>query len=143
MFLQVDIDLCIQEVAPLFGSYVKYTLNDPKDVAFPSRNSFEVFLASQQELSKPKLPSFVEERNNKDRLYNSVLRLFERKELRWRSDTASTHGTRFVRTLTNVLWYIDGYRDVLKKQSLAIPNVFQDFTGYNIPEQSKHRKWGA
>ena len=79
--LQVDIDLCVQEVVPLFGPYVKYTLDDPKDLGFPSRNAFEVLLASQQELSQPKLPSFVEERNNKDRLYNSVLHLLERKEL--------------------------------------------------------------
>ena len=47
--------------------------------------------------------------------------------------------------MTNLLGYIDGDHDVMKKQLLAILNVFQDFTGYNVPEQSKHRKrgWGA
>ena len=95
LLLQVDIDLCVQEVAPLFGLYVKYKLDDPKDLVFPSRNASEVLLASQQELSQPKLPSSIEVRNNKYRLYNSVLCLLERKELtcRWRSDTVSTYRT--------------------------------------------------
>lgn len=141
LFLQVDIDLCVQEVAPLFGPFVKYILDDPiKDPAVPTKNAFEIMLASQYKLSQPKLPPFIEERNNKDRLHNSILRLLESKELKWRSYTASTHGTHFVRTLTNVLWYIDGHHDVLQKQSLTIPKVFQNFTGYNMPEQSKHRK---
>ena len=98
-------------------------------IAFPSRNSFEVFLASQQELSQPKLPFFVKERNNKDRLYNSVLRLLDRKELRRRSDTASTHSTRFVRTLTNVLWYIDGHHDILKSTHSPSQTFFKILRG--------------
>ena len=44
LFLQVDIHLRAQVVASLFGPYVKDTLNDPKDLAFPWRNAFEVHL---------------------------------------------------------------------------------------------------
>ena len=63
LFLQADVGFFIQKVAPLFGPYVKYIIDDLKDLAVPSRNSFEVLLASHQELSQPicKLPSFVEE----------------------------------------------------------------------------------
>ena len=98
----------------------------PEDLAVPWRNAFEVLLANQQELSQPILPSFVEKRNNKDRLYNSILCLLESKELKRRPGTASTHGIHFVRTLTNMLWCIDGHHDLLEKQSLAIPKVFQN-----------------
>lgn len=45
-----------------------------------------------------------------------------------------------VRTIVDCLWYFDGPHEKLKKQSCTIPAFFECFTGYNMPELSKHRK---
>lgn len=61
MLLQVDTDVSVQDVVPLFGPLVKYILNSiNKDPAVPNRNVFNI-LGSQYELSQPKLSPFAEE----------------------------------------------------------------------------------
>ena len=42
--------------------------------------------------------------------------------------------------LQEVLWYIDGHHNTLEARSCTIPSELQSFTGYNVPEKSKHRK---
>ena len=55
----------------------------------------------------------------------------------------NTHGTPFVRTLCNALWYIDGHHHTFQEAGCPIPAMFKEFTGYNKPEASKHRKRSA
>jgi len=45
-----------------------------------------------------------------------------------------------VKTLVDVLWYLDGHHNTLIKQSCPIPSHFANFVGFNKPELSKHRK---
>ena len=42
--------------------------------------------------------------------------------------------------LQDVLWYIDGHHAAFETCSLPIPEVFKQFSAYNTPELSKHRK---
>ena len=45
-----------------------------------------------------------------------------------------------MRTLCNVLWYIDGWHDTFSAHSCNVPDIFSQFQGFNLPELSKHRK---
>ena len=89
---------------------------------------------------KSELPSRITTpRNNKDRMFNDLVDLFEEKQWKW-SDGGDTHGRHFVSNLRDALWYIDGHHSTLEARSFSIPEPFDRFEGYNVPEKSKHRK---
>ena len=72
-----------------------------------TRNTFQVLLMNQRALSsKRTLPARLKPRNNKDKLFNDLVLLFEKKDWKWR-DGGDTHGKKFVSNLCDVLWYID------------------------------------
>ena len=73
-------------------------------------------------------------------LFNAVIDLLEEQKLSYSSAKAESSGQNLVKMLTDCLWYIDGHHDSLKKQSCPVPPIFGPFTGYNVPERSKHRK---
>lgn len=56
------------------------------------------------------------------------------------SNVAETTGLKFTKVLVDTLWYIDGHHEVLLKQSCPIPSSLTNFSDYNLPEMSKHRK---
>jgi len=60
-----------------------------------------------------------------------------------RQPGGNTHGTPSVRTLCNALWYIDGHHHTFLEAGCPIPSMFKEFTGYNKPDTSKHRKRSA
>ena len=51
-----------------------------------------------------------------------------------------SHGKQFVTKLHECLWYIDRHHQMLADRSHPIPSIFKNFSGYNTPEVSKHRK---
>ena len=104
------------------------------------RNAFEIMHQQQVSEMKPDLDPETDEKTSKDRMRNSLIRLVRSKRLFWRASESKTRGEHCIQTLKNVLWYIDGHHDTLKKQSQKIPGLFETFTGYNVPEKSKHRK---
>ena len=69
------------------------------------------------------------------------MRWLHRNNLGWSSDIVNSTGSSFVMALTDCLWYIDGgHTAVMESRSCKVPLEFAQFTGYNIPEKSKHRK---
>ena len=45
-----------------------------------------------------------------------------------------------VLVLRDALWYIDGHHYKLAERSCRVPVVFKQFSEYNVPQLSKHRK---
>ena len=86
------------------------------------------------------LPDRRNETNSKDRLYNSLLEYLDKHNLKWSASEVSSYGKKFLKALTDLLWYIDGQHDRFNCQSCIIPEVFQIFQGYNRPG---HRKRAA
>ena len=41
-----------------------------------------------------------------------------------------------VKTLTDVLWYVDGHHSKFSDRSCNLPSLFESFAGYNKPEMS-------
>lgn len=57
----------------------------------------------------------------------------------WPTDSHDV-ADRFVCSMTEALWYVDGHHDLLSERSTSLPVFFCQFQGYNRPELSKHRK---
>ena len=103
-------------------------------------NAFEIMMEAQRNLSRSnQLPAQVTARNNKDQLFNDIVAFFEKKGWKW-NDGGNSHGKSFIAMLQEVMWYIDGHHETLEARSCSIPSEFKSFTGYNVPEKSKHRK---
>ena len=60
-----------------------------------------------------------------------------------RSDEVESIGANSVKSLTEVLWYIDSHHATFCSCGYQIPPCFANFQGYNVPEVSKHRKRAA
>ena len=105
-----------------------------------SPNAFAVMRQAMREQSRAKTPSLTQERNKKDKLYNAVVENVKHHGLQWRSDEVESIDVNFVKSLTEVLWYIDGHHDSFSSRGHQIPSYFSEFQGFNVPELSKHRK---
>ncbi len=144
----VDINLPVDEVCRSFGSFAKLLCEEEKEPSQQARatttrylNAFEVMMVNQLAHSKKReLPSYLKEpKNNKDKLFNDLVRYFEEKEWKW-MDGGGTHGKRFITSLRDVLWYIDGHHSTFEDRYCKMSDPFDKFVGYNSPEKSKHRK---
>ena len=93
---------------------------------------------SSQEHSLPTRISEVT--NQKQKLHNDVIGLFEEKQLKWKQMEVAGIGNSFLRVMVDTLWYLDGHHHVLCKRGQHIPKSLQKYIGYNTPESSKHRK---
>ena len=61
-------------------------------------------------------------------------------KLYWNSNEVHLSGTNFLKSLCEVLWYIDGHHSAISSRGYQIPACFTNFQGFNAPELSKHRK---
>ena len=98
-------------------------------------------LNAQKGISTAKLPPTVTVCSERDKMYNDLLLFLETKELCWKSEEVQNGtATLALQTLRDALWYIDGMHETLNERSCMIPKCFEKFTGYNKPEQHKHKK---
>ena len=67
------------------------------------------------QLQLPERPSQAgQDRNNKFSLKSGVIDWLEKNRLGCSHESVDSQGSRFVNTLTDVLWYIDGHQEALK-----------------------------
>ena len=142
-----EILLKVVEVTETFGKFVKFFVNPQEtnqssacEVTYVSKapNAFQVLIASQK---KRVFLEPIDEKTKKDKLYNDLVQLMKARGLKLGiSQDEMDFGTRFLKCIQDILWYIDGAHQLLSQRSRGVPEVFSNFTGYNIPEKSKHRK---
>ena len=101
-------------------------------------NAFEVLMSASARPSLPQRISLV--KNKKQQLHNDLIDYFEKKNMTWSAHQVAAEGEKFVSCLVDLLWYIDGHHEVFKNRFNTIPPSISQFSGYNIPEASKHRK---
>ncbi len=75
----------------------------------PGRNLVDVMRQAQHALAQHKAPSKICERNNKDKLFNALVDYLDGHDLFWMADEVDSFGVNFVKSLCDVLWYIDGH----------------------------------
>ena len=140
-----NLNLCSS--AELIGKYVKYYVTASLTItqqqpAKTQVNAFTVMMAASRAVSKANAElTLVDVRTEKDKLYNDLVSFTKLKSLKWNSsEISSGTAAKCLSTLRDALWYIDGMSDTLNERSCTIPEVFNQFTGYNKPEIHKHRK---
>jgi hypothetical protein len=81
----------------------------------------------------------INERNRKDSLYNRIILFFNSSSVAILEEEMPL-GIKLVTLLRDIFWYLDGHHHVFERVRCPISAVFGSFTGYNVPELSKHRK---
>ena len=108
------------------------------------QNAFNVMMAAARDAAENDIPAPVDDpKTNMDRLRNKVLSYFEEKGCRFPKNSGKGASS-FVSRLCDILFYVDGQYSkveaVISREKL-IPAIFkQKFTGFNCPQQSKHKK---
>ena len=138
----------------MFGAFLKYEVLPVVDESASTStvsaststvSAFAIMMAAHVhgDMSCPRLPNRLEKdiMTRKEKLYNDVIELLKKYNLSWNGkDAAVTNGVRLVKVLVECLWYLDGRYHIFEKQGCVIPKIFTNFSGYNVPEASKHHK---
>ena len=110
-------------------------------LVYPMHSKFWCHLKLAKVYTRTLSSSIVQPRNKKEEFHNAIICFFQNENL---TSTPSEvfHGVagNTVKMLSDVLWYIDGQHSKLSERSCEVPVIFSQFTGYNKPERSKHRK---
>ena len=133
----VDIGLQVLPVLHSFGRFLKYYVEIQEDPIIPNDT---VSVGSIDGVCRLAFVSPVMVRNKKDQLYNDLIDLFVSHNALLRENEVVPFGKELVTCLRDVLWYVDGYQAVFAERAIPVPNLFQRFTNYNLPQMSKHRK---
>ena len=130
-----------QEVAvcQLFDcKYVCFNLMSSKDsqhsAEAPRRSAFDVLMNSATEKVLPvKISPAGRSGGLKatERLYNDLLEYLGHLKVGWSRDCVETIGKRFVSSLRDTLWYLDGQHSKFAERGLALPIRLSRFDGYN------------
>lgn len=127
----VDVNLPLFAIVPEFGRYLQYKVQSTDDGVATATGIDESFSLS--------LPEPMRERNRKDVLYNQIISFFNSSSVGWLQDEIAL-ANKLLITLRDIFWHIDGHFHVFDRVKKPIPSIFNIFTGFNVPEQSKHRK---
>ena len=98
--------------------------------------------------SLPLLPEHTVVNNKKDQLHNDVLCFLKDKDVFFRGkNEANATGKQFVKTLVNVLWYIDGHQCKLQafsehhREVPSFPDALEGFPTTMMFERRKVHAW--
>ena len=104
-------------------------------------NLIQVLMSAAKARYLPSPPSDkAMEKSKKMVLKKDVIDWLHAKDVGWSSDVADSTGADFVTALSEALWYVDGHFDTLRARACPVPSDFEQFSGYNQPERSKHRR---
>jgi len=140
------------EIMKVLGyNHVKFTLLvepvavDIEPPSFP--NAFNIMMTSARQ---PKLPQNRTEHTRRDLLYNEIIDLLRNQKAGWKGGIHQTLGKEFIERITNALWYIDPYLELLCSRSCHLPALFKKLTTYasddpdrnvyNIVYRTSHHK---
>ena len=101
-----------------------------------SPDAFSVLMSSQWEIQ---FVQRVSNPRNKEELANVASWLENNKGVGFQPTDVETK-RKSLSTLADALWVINGHLETLSDRNYTIPTEFSCFSGYNIPEASKH-KW--
>ena len=134
---QVDTYLPVVAVTSSFGRYLKYSVSVSVE---PFQTNSQLALEPSDNTSPlSAVLQPVNQRTKKDKLYNDILGFFVSANVTVKLSEVSCI-KKFITLLRDIFWHIDGHHHAFEQRAQPIPSMFDSFTGYNRPEQSKHRK---
>ncbi|XP_070571401.1 uncharacterized protein [Ptychodera flava] len=123
-----------------FGKYFQFTLNNDENPTNkstrPTVNAFDLLLRSRGEKVWPAFRN-IDRPNARFQLHNAIVRWLQGQDLGWQKQSKSM-GDQFVRVLGDCLWITDPHRQTFHQRSCPIPENFDIFQGYNLPQSHKH-----
>ena len=127
--IRVSPELPLVPVIVQFGKYLKIivVLEDNEVELISSKTRNKLHVGKYHHLLRSKL-------------HTHLLSYCEKQEVLWKPDEINTIGVNFLRSVCDVMWYIDGHHHVFTNRGCPIPDVFDQFQGFNTPHLSKHRK---
>ena len=139
----VDCSLSLVLVIKSFGRFLKFLVRSDGDNFCGLRVPLANGSTSSEIPSCEIQPTFslqpVHQRNNKDKLFNDIVCFLKTQNIDiLDSEVSSAH--KLVSLLRDVFWYLDGHHHVFKDRATDLPLVFKQFSSYNMPQLSKHRK---
>lgn len=160
----VEINVRVSEAVAIFGRYVRFLVGDesigPEQLdpgtskntqssqqigdatnLSQKQNAFSVLMQASKKLLLPDKYEVEDNkiRNNKRLLRNKVIDTLRDASLGFTYGSLQS-GENFVNVFTNALWYIDPFIEGMEARACNIPLLFEHLTGYNNPDQHKHKK---
>ncbi|CAB4041566.1 Hypothetical predicted protein, partial [Paramuricea clavata] len=134
---RVDSQCTVAEVVGTLGNFIEFThdANINRTEPLQCTNAFHILTAAARTLTC--VPSNVVVHNQKDKLKNDIISWLKKNGVGWSLQYVETLGNKFLNTLADVMWYIDGNHVTLSSCSCAVPDSFAHFQGYNTPEKRK------
>ena len=128
----------VSSLVTSFGKHIKFYVKKQLGSSNPPVNAFSIMMSAQRQM----LPPLISQpRNKKDDLHNAVIQFLEKDSLTWTSSEVDCGlASMTVKTLTDVLWYVDGHQNKFSERSCHLPSLFGEFASYNKPEMAEHQK---
>jgi len=76
----------------------------------PGKNALTILMHYQKLLSQPCVPEMLQVQNQIDKLYKDIIQMLNDEKLKFTASSVSYPGKNFVKTLSDLLWYIDGHQ---------------------------------
>ena len=145
LFQDCPCGITARDAIEFAGKFIRYCvkardayLAASSKVTRGSSDAFSVLMSSKREFQ------FVQRvcspRNKKEELANAVSSWLESNGVAFQPTDVETKGKCLLNTLADALWMIDGHLETFASRSHAIPPEFARFSGYNVPEASKHKR---
>lgn len=131
----------VSSLVTSFGKHIKFYVEKQCGSSNPPVDAFSIMMSAQRAMCRMLPPLISQPRNKKDDLHNAVIHFLENDRLTWTSSEVDCGlASTTVKTLTDVLWYVDGHHNKFCERSCDLPSLFGEFASYNKPEMAKHRK---
>ena len=121
----MEITVNVISVCSVFGWHIKFIVSVPEQGESSShdvlKNAFSIMMESQRCICAQTLPQPISEKNKKDKLFNDLLQLANRRGLRLAHNDIES-ARKYFMTLTSTLWYIDGHHVTLSDRGCEIPD---------------------
>ena len=134
----VDTDLQLVLVIKSFGHFLKYIVDSDPSAATVMEESIP-YSSLPPDTNSFALVKLIREKNKKDKLFNDLVTFFQSQSVFIKSNEVDS-AQKLITLLCNTLWYKDGHHHVFQERATSIPTVFRQFSNYNNPHLSKHRK---
>lgn len=109
-------------------------IEPPEPPRFP--DAFNIMMRNARQ---PKFPQHHTEHTRRDLLFNEIIDLLQNQNVGWRGGIHQTLGKEFVERVTNALWYIDPYLDLLHTRSCHLPALFKELATYASDDPDKNK----
>ena len=136
----VDINIQLVLVIESFRHFFKYIIDLEVDSTAAIESTPHTSLPQTDNVTNSfAVVKLSREKNKKDKLFNDLVTFFQSQNVIVHSNEVDS-AQKLIILLGNILWYIDGHHHVFQERATSIPAVFRQFSGYNNPHLSKHRK---